>query len=120
MTAPSLRDPHCTLCNHDLHRCPGCGVPLEHGVAACPQCRGGTTAAEALGYVAGVLGEWLPGYISSAGNGPQRRIRLVSLEVTDGRAVAGIRAEGARGTGEPDRYFRIALAVAEIPAPEED
>ncbi len=31
-------DPGCAECNHDSHRCPGCGEWLYHGTACCPQC----------------------------------------------------------------------------------
>lgn len=29
---------YCPRCDHDDHRCPGCGDPVPHGVAACVSC----------------------------------------------------------------------------------
>jgi hypothetical protein len=28
----------CERCNHDAHRCPGCGAPLQHGTEVCTAC----------------------------------------------------------------------------------
>lgn len=28
----------CDRCNYDMHRCPGCGWPLKHGVEICRPC----------------------------------------------------------------------------------
>jgi len=33
-------DPKCRVCQHDDHRCPGCGAPLDHSARACPTCIG--------------------------------------------------------------------------------
>ena len=33
-----LRDPYCDRCNYDMHACPGCGLPLAHGVPCCEGC----------------------------------------------------------------------------------
>lgn len=32
------RDPHCSRCNYDMHRCPGCSEPLPHGTEVCADC----------------------------------------------------------------------------------
>lgn len=31
-------DPGCPLCDTDMHRCPGCSEPIEHGMVSCDQC----------------------------------------------------------------------------------
>jgi hypothetical protein len=33
-----VRDPGCERCDHDTHRCPGCGEPLPHGTEVCAGC----------------------------------------------------------------------------------
>jgi hypothetical protein len=47
-SAPELGDPfaldlisppYCGDCDHDQHRCPGCGDPVEHGEGACSACK---------------------------------------------------------------------------------
>lgn len=35
---PPSFDPDCELCQTDMHRCPGCGEPIEHGKASCMPC----------------------------------------------------------------------------------
>lgn len=30
---------YCQKCDYDLHRCPGCGEPLNHGEFQCDKCR---------------------------------------------------------------------------------
>lgn len=30
---------HCRLCDLDLHRCPGCGTPLDHSETCCDPCK---------------------------------------------------------------------------------
>lgn len=37
-TAVTSRDPDCSRCNYDTHRCPGCGEPLPHGTEVCAGC----------------------------------------------------------------------------------
>lgn len=32
-------DPSCTYCDHDAHRCGGCGEPLGHDTPICTECR---------------------------------------------------------------------------------
>jgi hypothetical protein len=44
ITKPSGFDPHCRACNMDMHRCPGCGTPLRHGVPACDACLADSTS----------------------------------------------------------------------------
>ena len=28
----------CDLCDLDIHRCPGCGTPVDHGQTVCGAC----------------------------------------------------------------------------------
>lgn len=37
-TLAKLAAPYCSDCDHDTHRCFGCGEPVEHGKYACAQC----------------------------------------------------------------------------------
>jgi hypothetical protein len=30
--------PYCELCDLDMHRCPGCGAPVDHTQVACCDC----------------------------------------------------------------------------------
>lgn len=36
--------PYCSDCDHDTHRCPGCGVPVPHDHPICPECDRRTSA----------------------------------------------------------------------------
>jgi len=39
---------NCERCDHDTHRCPGCGDPLTHGTEACAECNARIDEANAL------------------------------------------------------------------------
>lgn len=39
---------NCERCDHDTHRCPGCGDPLTHGAEACVECNARIDEANAL------------------------------------------------------------------------
>lgn len=37
-SVPDDPEPYCWACDHDTHRCHGCGEPLPHGSYACKEC----------------------------------------------------------------------------------
>jgi hypothetical protein len=30
---------YCRACDYDMHRCPGCGIPLKHDEKCCDECK---------------------------------------------------------------------------------
>ena len=70
----------------------------------------GITAEEVREIAAGAIAGWAPGWTGDDGVNPQRRVRVAGL----GDGHVDLRVEGAPGTGEPDRVFRVTLTVAEL------
>jgi hypothetical protein len=72
--------------------------------------RQGITAGEVREIAAGAVTAWAPGWTGDDGVNPQRRVRFAGF----GDGYVDLRVEGAPYTDEPDRLFRVTLAVAEI------
>ena len=73
--------------------------------------RQGITAGEVREIAAGAVTGWADGWTGDDGVNPQRRVRVAGF----GDGYVDLRVEGARFTDEPDRLFRVTLAVVEIP-----
>ena len=72
--------------------------------------RQGITAGEVREIAAGAVTGWADGWTGDDGVNPQRRVRVAGF----GDGYVDLRVEGARFTDEPDRLFRVTLAVVEI------
>lgn len=72
--------------------------------------REGITAEEVREIAAGAVTGWAPGWTGDDGVNPQRRVRVSGFG--DGYVV--LLVEGAPGSGEPDRAFRVVLTVFEL------
>ncbi len=70
----------------------------------------GITADEVREIAAGAIAGWAPGWTGDDGVNPQRRVRVAGF----GDGYVDLRVEGAPGTGEPDREFRVMLTVVEL------
>jgi hypothetical protein len=69
----------------------------------------GITANEVCAEAMGCICGWI-GWTEPRDDSPQRRIRILD----EGDSHVDVLVEGARYTDEPDRAFRIALAVTEV------
>ena len=70
----------------------------------------GITADEVREIAAGAIAGWAPGWTGDDGVNPQRRVRVAG----SGDGHVDLRVEGAPGTDEPDREFRVTLTVTEL------
>lgn len=68
------------------------------------------TAEEVREIAAGAIAGWAPGWTGDDGRNPQRRVGIAGF----GDGYVDLRVEGAPGTDEPDRVFRVVLTVAEL------
>ena len=70
----------------------------------------GITAEEVREIAAGAVAGWADGWTGDDGVNPQRRVRVSG----SGDGYVDLRVEGAPGTSEPDREFRVILTVVEL------
>jgi len=69
----------------------------------------GITRAEVREIALGAIAGWADGWTGDDGVNPQRRVRVAGGDT----GYVDLRVEGAPGTGEPDRLFRVTAVVTE-------
>ena len=76
----------------------------------------GITLADVRDIAAGAMAGWADGWTGDDGVNPQRRVRVAGGD----NGYVDMRVEGAPGTDEPDRLFRVLVVVTEIPPDQEE
>jgi hypothetical protein len=71
--------------------------------------RQGITLADVRDIAAGAIAGWADGWTGDDGVNPQRRVRVTGGD----NGYVALRVEGAPGTDEPDRLFRVLVVVTE-------
>ncbi len=85
----------CKMCQHNLHGCPGCGEPVDHGVALCENCKAPVAALEPAS------GAFLMGTARSASDDHQDAMDALMAEDRPGDGTEQLYRNGRYALPDP-------------------